>query len=261
MLERAREYLMLYLNPDNETSDRIRTEAGYKDLRVCLPAIILKFDATKQRAEVRPAVKMKDTSYEGEVTYPDMAKIFNVPVVMPYGQGAGLLLTIPIQAGDACLLVFSDKYLDEFNKTGTYSRPGASQNEGNTIPRSHSLTDAICIPGYFTAPVAVPDYSTDHIEIRDKNRKMYFSLGADGFEMCDGKAMFTMKDGDISINAPGKLTINTGGHTDITSQNFNLTDTMNLKSGTFIDKNNRDSTAHRHNGVDSGSGTSGSTVV
>lgn len=250
---------MRYIAPDASTTQRLQMEGFAQSVRVALPAIILKFDAAKQRAEVRPAIKMKDVSYTGEVTYPDMAKIFNVPVVMPYAQGAGLLLTVPIQAGDACLLVFSDKYLDEFNKTGTYARPGASQDDAETIPRSHSITDAIAIPGYFHAPAAVPAYSTDHIEVRDKARKMYLSLGPDGWTMTDGKAILAMKDGDITINAPGKLTINTGQHTDITSQNFKLTDNMQLNSGTFIDKNSRDSTGHKHSGVETGGGNTGPT--
>jgi hypothetical protein len=228
---------------------------------VALPAIILKFDAAKQRADVRPAIKMKDVSFDGEVSYPDMAKIFNVPVIMPYAQNAGLLLTVPIQAGDGCLLIFSDKYLDDFNKTGTYANPCPSQDDAQTIPRSHNLTDAIAIPGYFTAATAVPDYSTDRIEVRDKARQMYLSLGADGWTMTDGKAVLSMKDGNIEITAPGRLSITTGEHTDIRSQNFDMTDNMNLKTGTFIDRNNRDSTAHKHSGVDPGSGNSGATVV
>ena len=61
----------------------------------------------------------------------------NVPVWFPRGGGASI--TWPIEVGDGCLLVFSERSLDEWKLTGSTVTP--------TDPRKHGLSDAIAFVG------------------------------------------------------------------------------------------------------------------
>lgn len=244
-------------------------------LRVCLPGNIVSFDAATQRCVARPGVKLKLVD-GANVSYMEMPDIQNVPIVVPYAQGAGLLLTLPIQAGDPCLLLFSDRALDNFLQRGESEIPGTAQDADVTSPRVHHLTDAICIPGLITNTVTVPSWSTSNIELRDKERKNYISIGPDGITITDGSAKWQMNAGKVTLNAPSGITETTttasrvaSGVNKVVGSNISLgaggTDTVtnSLKStnGTFIDKNGRDSTSHKHSGVQTGSGTSGATVA
>jgi len=195
--------------------NRVLTDAGQFALqfqrmaamiRCAMPGVIVSFDPGTQRASVKPGVKMKIV--QEEVSYIDLPTIQNVPVVIPYGFEGKVLLTFPIKAGDPCLLVFSDRAIDNFLQTGQSENPGASQNEDTTTPRAHHLSDAMCIPGLIAAPQVVPDWNQENIELRDFERKNYITLGAEygirfttaeGFD--NGGADIRMKDGNIWLYA------------------------------------------------------------
>ena len=197
-----------YSSVDPQQEMELFTEVKMKDLHVCLPGIIQSFDPTAQTVTVQPAVKMKTVREEGgesSVQYVNMPPIINVPVVIPYAQGAGLLLTLPIRAGDECMLVFADRAIDNVAEFGGVQPPPIVPVEGTTTPRAHHLTDGICIPGFIARPKAVPDYNTENIELRDRDRKTYISLGPSGITITDGTATWTMSDGVVTIDAPGGL--------------------------------------------------------
>ena len=58
-------------------------------------------------------------------------------------QGGGCAVYLPVQAGDPCLVLFSDRNIDIWYSTGTEAAP-ANQ-------RSHDLSDGIALVGINTA--------------------------------------------------------------------------------------------------------------
>lgn len=245
-------------------------------IRCALPGIIQSFDAATQTATVQPAIKMKVNLGDG-VKQLDLPVIFNVPVVIPYAQTAGLLLTLPIKPGDECLLIFADRSIDNFTQAGGMQPTVSTASEDTTTPRSHSLADAICIPGIISNPQAVPDYNEEHIELRDRERKQYISLGPDGITITDGTAVWNMKDGAIKTDAPAgieetasKASRVTEGKNTVVGSNVSigkegssmdeLENSLKSRNGTFIDTNGRDSSGHGHSGVQTGGGNTGPTA-
>lgn len=230
-------------------------------LRVCLPGNILSFDASAQTCTAKPGVKLKSVS-AGQVTYIDLPPISSIPIVVPYAQGAGLLLTLPIKAGDPCLLLFADRDIDSFIQAGQSAQPGGTESADTTTPRVHHMTDAICIPGFISRADTVPSWSVDAIELRDFERKNYISLSSSGIEMSDSTCTMAIKGGNFSVQTPGVASIiasnmtlgGNGGNTNTLAGGLSST------GGTFVDCNGRDSTAHRHSGVQTGGGTTGATV-
>ena len=70
-------------------------------------------------------------------TVEELPVIPNVPVWFPRGGGASI--TWPVAAGDGCLLVFSERSLDEWKGGGGQVTPDD--------PRKHGLSDAIAFVG------------------------------------------------------------------------------------------------------------------
>ena len=166
-----------FFSPSEAFKYQFKVEAA--QLRMALPGIIETFDPATQIATVRPACRMKVNVGDG-VKYVDMPVLKHVPVVLPFSQGAGLLLTLPIQPKDECLIIFADRAIDDFVTYGGIQNSETSVQPDVSIPRIHHLTDAICIPGIISMPQAVPGYSTSHIELRDRERKNFLSLGPSG---------------------------------------------------------------------------------
>ena len=114
---------------------------GWMDSRVsnihtAMPRRVVSYDPSTNRASVQP-----NGNYKAEdgrnIRYPI---IHNVPIQFPMGQGGTAGITFPINAGDGCLLVFSETQNDDF----------LGGNKGDSEDsRRHSLNDAIAIPGVY----------------------------------------------------------------------------------------------------------------
>ena len=190
------------LSPSEEFRFNFTKEA--LNLRVAMPGIIRAFDPATQTALVQPALKMTVSMGEG-VRHLEAPTIAAVPVVLPFAQGAGLLLTLPIQPGDECLLVFADRAIDFFVERGGIQATDTCADLELSMPRAHDLTDAICIPGIISTPQAVPEYSTTHIEMRDRGRKHFISMGPDGITISDSVATWNMSGGKVTTDAPNGI--------------------------------------------------------
>jgi len=95
----------------------------FLSLHCALPGNVMSFDAEKQTAEIRPAVKV------GSMSYPLLA---DVPVFMP--------VPFEVHPGDACLVVFSDVDIDAWLETGEAAVPNSA--------RRHSLSDGFAFVGF-----------------------------------------------------------------------------------------------------------------
>jgi len=247
-------------------------------IRCAMPGVIQSFDAATQIATVQPAITMKVNLGDG-VRQLQLPVIPNVPVVLPFAQGMGLLLTLPIKSGDECLLVFGDRAIDNFVQSGGVQPTVTTASEDTTTPRSHHLSDAICIPGCISNPQAVPDYNEKNIELRDRERKQYISLGTEpkGITITDGTAVWNMKDGKVTLNAPNGIEETSsapikqtttapqtilGSNIAIDGNNagggvYEIDRTLKSREGTFIDKDSVVLNTHVHTGIQPGPGNTG----
>ncbi|MBR4576019.1 MAG: hypothetical protein IKO25_02350 [Clostridia bacterium] len=95
----------------------------FSALHCALPGTVVSFNAEKQTAEIRPAVKA------GSLTYPVLP---DVPVFMP--------VPFAVNPGDACLVIFADKDTDAFLESGKPEEP--------PTPRKHDLSDGFALIGW-----------------------------------------------------------------------------------------------------------------
>lgn len=117
----------------NVSDQRRLIAAELAEVHTCLPGVIVSYDG--QTATVRPTLAKQLAS--GEVL--DAPKIVRVPVCWPCADVSGLkaLLTMPLKAGDAVLVHFCERALDDW----LGGLDGAPSD-----PRQFDLSDAFCTP-------------------------------------------------------------------------------------------------------------------
>src|ERR1700761_5777163 len=118
-----------------------------RKIRVALPGIIQSFDSARQVVSVQPAIR---EYVQGQfITLP---RLDDVPIALPRSGGSGGYgLTVPIQAGAECWLLFSDLCIDASWQSGGVQNP--------ILPWRHQIGDAVAIIAAWSKPNAVPAYS------------------------------------------------------------------------------------------------------
>ena len=141
------------------------------DMRVAIPGIIQTFDAVHQTAVVQVALREKIANpYAGGTQDLAIQPLQDVPVVLP--RGGGYALTLPLKAGDECLLVFADMCID------TWWQSGGVQNQFEK--RRHDLSDAFCIPGPWNQTRNLSAYDTTAAQFRSDDGTSYVAVNSDG---------------------------------------------------------------------------------
>jgi len=202
------------------------------DLRVAIPAIIQSFDPVSQTCTVQIALREVVRTQTGPQNIA-IQPINKVPVSLP--RAGGLSLTLPLKAGDEGMLIFCDMCIDLW-----WSR-GGIQNQFER--RRHDLSDAIFIPGPWSQPRVLSNYSTNSAQLRTD----------------DDTVILDVAEAGITLTAP-KVSINTTGDVDITAQgNVNIQGQQvvieSMSDDTTIDGS--DYLDHKHSGVQSGSSDTG----
>ncbi|MBG9773573.1 Gp138 family membrane-puncturing spike protein [Brevibacillus laterosporus] len=138
----------------------------FSTMRVSVPGIIKKFDHETQTAEVQIALREHVQQEDLQYVWTKIEPLLDVPVVFP--RGGGYVLTFPIKEDDECLIVFSDMCIDAWFTLGKL------QNQ--IEKRRHDLSDAICIPGLWSQPRKLKDFSQNHVELRDEDRSQFIRM-------------------------------------------------------------------------------------
>lgn len=145
------------------------------DMRVAMPGIIQSLDTSNGiTVTVRPAITemMVQNGVLSPLQLPDLPG-----VKLGTLSGGGLSMTLPVQQGDECWLIFADMCIDAAWQSG------GVQNQIDK--RRHDLSDAICIPLRWSIPKAISNYSTDSIQIRTD----------------DGLTVIDVKSGTVTVTA------------------------------------------------------------
>lgn len=200
-------------------------------INVALPAKIESYDYTKQLASVKPQLKKRYASGSVE----SMPIIPSVPVMFPRSGGAQM--TLPVKAGDFCLIICTDRSIDDYLAEADETAP--SDN------RQHDLTDAVAMVGF----IPFQAFDSGEITAPPNNDDVLISY--------DGSEFILKPNGQVELNST-QLTINS----DLTV-NGTLDTSSTISAGSSITATG-DVTAngvsletHVHTGVTSGGDISG----
>jgi Phage protein Gp138 N-terminal domain len=137
-------------------------------MHTAFPAQIERYDFTTAKADVKPLLS---------AVYPDgsvmeLPVIPNVPVLWPRTSLGSI--SFPLQRGDGCLVVCSERSIDDWLTLGGINEP--------TDSRKFDLNDAIAIPGLYSFASQTKITGSDKFEIHYKDQQVTID-----------------KDGNISI--------------------------------------------------------------
>jgi hypothetical protein len=185
------------------------------------------FDAQKQTVTVQVAITERVLDKNNIPQPTKIPVLTDLPICLP--RAGGFALTMPIQAGDEGLAVFGDTCID-----GWYQLGGV-QNQVEI--RRHDLSDGFFIPGVWSQPNVIADYSTEAAQLRS----------------IDGNTVIEVGSGEVTIKATNVTVqaeqVNVTGSESVTISGNNQTtvDGVNFKE-------------HTHSGVTAGGGVTGPVV-
>ena len=172
-------------------------------LRVAIPAIVQSFDSQKQTVTVAVAILDK-LRIGGQQMDVDPGIIADIPISMP--RAGGFSLTLPVQAGDECLLVFADGCIDAWHQNGG--------KQARISGRRHDLSDAFAILGPWSQPRVIANYSTTAAQLRSDDGQTVIEIGAG--EVTIKANTVNVQAQTANVTASQKVEINGSAGVDIT---------------------------------------------
>ena len=160
---------------------------------VCKVGIIQSFNPTAQTMQVLVAVQEKvNVNVSGSLVQQDkeLPLLLDVPIIIPHaGQ---LALTMPVTAGDECIVVFADYCIDAWWQNG---------GTGNVqlTKRRHDLSDAFAILGPFSQPLALSNYNTTNAELRTLDGTVKITVGESGVIITSGSVNLKVSSAGVEF--------------------------------------------------------------
>jgi hypothetical protein len=145
------------IGSEYEFHERLGKKWG-TDLRVAMPGIVQSFDPIEQTVTVQSVIKERIVDGEGNVSMVNLPLLLDVPIVIP--RAGGYALTMPINQGDECLVIFSDMCIDAW-----FSQGGI---QVQAEQRRHDLSDGFAILGTWSQPKRIAGYSTDSAQLKSE---------------------------------------------------------------------------------------------
>ncbi len=209
-----------------------------------LPAQVIAYDRTTNRAQVQPMIFMVSTKNE----LISRAQIASVPVVQI--GGGGFVMSFPINTGDFGWIKTNDRDISFFKSTFQQSAPNTQ--------RKHSFSDAVFIPDSMMKDVVINDEDANNLVIQNLAGTVRIAIWGDKVKItapsvvidtpathCTGNLQV---DGNISVTGTSDLTGDITVHNDI-----NVIGTATIDGIPFD--------THRHTGVQTGSGDTGAPIA
>lgn len=177
-----------------------RGEAIKREMRVALPGRIISFDPDSISATIEIMLTQL-LSDGGTDAYPQLQAVPCYTL-----RGGKYIFTMPISAGDPCLVIFADRCID-----------GWFSHEAQDAPhdyRMHDLSDGFALVGPTPIPRAIAGYSAESAELRSIEGDQAVQLNPDGSIINRNAAGSTVlgADGSFAINAPAGIRLNGNTH-------------------------------------------------
>lgn len=130
-------------------------ESLLANIRVAIPGIIQAFDPVEQTVRVQPTIREVITGKDYTPTPIPLPELLDVPIVLP--RAGDYVVTMPIQAGDECLVIFADMCID------AWWQNGGVQNQMEQ--RRHDLSDGFAILGTWSQPRRLSNYDANAMQL------------------------------------------------------------------------------------------------
>lgn len=183
-------------------------------------AVVQAFDPVKQT--VTAQIPYKKTFYERnpvDGTYAPVLVDYPLLVDVPAFSlgGGGFSLTLPVSAGDECLILFNDRDLDNWFSGQT--------GGGVASARAHSFADGLALVGIRSLPNVITGFNGSGAELRNRAGTCKVTVGATAVTLTSGTVTVGL---DLSTL---KVTISNGTTTLGTALTALVTDLSTMATG------------------------------
>lgn len=205
-----------------------------------LPGVINSYDPASQTCTIKPSIKARVQDRFGVYSWIELPLCLDCPVHFP--AGGGLAMTFPVQAGDEALIVFADRCIDNWWKSG------GIQEQADL--RMHDLSDGFVFVGVSSLPRVMAALSTTTAQLRDTPGTTYVELTKAGTLNLKATTAINLQAPVITLQAP---VINLASPSiNFTGAQINVTGGLIINGTPYLD--------HRHDEVTTGTGQSGGVV-
>jgi hypothetical protein len=237
--------------PDEEEVLRLAFRAMQSRLWTALPGIVQKFDAAANTVDVQPSINGIASNPDGSTSSLQMPALLDCPVVW---QGGGdCTLTFPIKPGDECLVVFASRCIDAWWSQGGVQDPPEI--------RLHNLSDGFALVGLKSKPNTFA-IDTSSVQLRSDDGLAFVSINPSSHEVK------IQTSGDLTVGVTGAVNVTVGGNMTVTAQQISLNGVTIDTSGnvsspatitgtTDVVGGSKSLKGHKHTGVTTGSGVTG----
>lgn len=135
----------------------------FQKMMCCNIGEIISFDASTQTASVQLLIKrVQSENPDGTQELTNLPVLPECPVINLFGGNAKI--TLPVKAGDQCLVFFADRQIDNWYVTGQSAAPD--------IDRYHDISDGIVLVGLNALPNVISDYLENGIRLENLASKV-----------------------------------------------------------------------------------------
>lgn len=237
-------------------------ESQMENIHTAIPCIVVavRDDGKNQMVDIQPTINQK--SEDGTVK--ERPPVYGVPVSFPVSSTAGF--TFPVKVGDTGMAIYSMRNMDAWK--GGNGRPNTPNNQGKM-----DKGDAIFVPGIQPTGSAVNNPAKHSLAHNTSDAVLFQNLG--GVE----SEVRLKSDGSIEINTSNKpvvincsvATINALEEVNINTPQMNVNAQQTTWTGNITHSGDYTATGvqtfngivfstHKHIGVTTGNGTSGTPV-
>ena len=178
------------------------------ELRVASPGIIQSFDSAKQTVTVQIAIREK-INIDGVLSWREVPILVDVPIFMP--RSGGYIITLPINKGDECLVIFGDNCMD------AWWQSGGAQNQIDK--RRHDLSDGFAIIGIWNQTKTIEGYAESSIQVRNEPGDTYIEISDKTINLVADAINITARN-NINVHAQSNIDIAANNNTVIEKRNF-----------------------------------------
>ena len=137
-----------------------------KDVGTSVPGHVVAFDPDTQLAQLQ--IGIQRTGVDGKAYNPEVL----IECQAQFTGGNAFHVEHQIDAGDECVIIFSQRCIDGWMNTGGIAN--------NPILRFHDINDAYFIPGLRSQPNKITGFDNNGIKIRNKAGDQFIWLKNDG---------------------------------------------------------------------------------
>ncbi len=157
------------LRNDPESAHLAALDGRQAMIWTAMPGIVTAVDFSDMTLSVQPAIKGSVTLENGDTSFVDLPLLIKVPIQFP--MAGGFALTLPVQANDEVLVVFSSRCIDAWWQSGGVQKAMEA--------RMHDLSDGFAIVGIKSVPNKLSNISTSEAQLRTNDGATYIALTAD----------------------------------------------------------------------------------